>query len=145
LTPKIFFVEKNFFFQNFDPKLYFNKKKVLKFHVFKIKDSNGRRIIGRGVSLNEISSMWTSFNPPITMNDDGKDEEEFQSMLDYMMNEEEEEEEEVAENMEQYEDCSEEEKGEDDDEEEAGGEEDGDSGEEMSEMVGIKMEPTEYI
>ena len=30
----------------------------------------GRKMVGRGVSLNEISSMWTSFNPPITMNDD---------------------------------------------------------------------------
>lgn len=33
-------------------------------------DSTGRKMVGRGVSLNEISSMWTSFNPPITMNED---------------------------------------------------------------------------
>ena len=32
----------------------------------------GRKMVGRGVSLNEISSMWTSFNPPITMNDDNE-------------------------------------------------------------------------
>lgn len=31
-----------------------------------------KRIVGRGVSLNEISSMWTSFNPPITMNDENE-------------------------------------------------------------------------
>jgi hypothetical protein len=29
-----------------------------------------RNMIGRGSSLNEISSMWTSFNPPITMDDE---------------------------------------------------------------------------
>ena len=29
-----------------------------------------RRMVGRGSSLNEISSMWTSFNPPITMDDE---------------------------------------------------------------------------
>ena len=34
------------------------------------KDITGKKMVGRGVSLNEISSMWTSFNPPITMNDD---------------------------------------------------------------------------
>jgi hypothetical protein len=28
-----------------------------------------RVVVGRGVSLNEISSMWTSFNPPISMDD----------------------------------------------------------------------------
>jgi hypothetical protein len=32
--------------------------------------SNSKRMVGRGSSLNEISSMWTSFNPPITMNDE---------------------------------------------------------------------------
>ncbi len=31
---------------------------------------SSRKMVGRGVSLNEISSMWTSFNPPIIMNDD---------------------------------------------------------------------------
>ena len=31
---------------------------------------NSRRMVGRGSSLNEISSMWTSFNPPIVMNED---------------------------------------------------------------------------
>ncbi|RNA11310.1 ZZ-type zinc finger-containing 3 [Brachionus plicatilis] len=31
-----------------------------------------KRIVGRGVSLNEISSMWTSFNPPITMNEENE-------------------------------------------------------------------------
>ncbi len=31
---------------------------------------SNRKMVGRGVNLNEISSMWTSFNPPITMNDD---------------------------------------------------------------------------
>ena len=34
--------------------------------------STSRKMIGRGCSLNEISSMWTSFNPPITMNDDNE-------------------------------------------------------------------------
>ena len=29
-----------------------------------------RRTVGRGSTLNEISSMWSSFNPPIKMNDD---------------------------------------------------------------------------
>ena len=37
-----------------------------------ISESMGRTMVGRGVSLNEISSMWTSFNPPITMNDDNE-------------------------------------------------------------------------
>lgn len=27
-------------------------------------------MVGRGVSLNQISSMWTSFNPPIVMSDE---------------------------------------------------------------------------
>ena len=36
------------------------------------RDSTGRKMVGRGVSLNVISSMWTSFNPPITMNDDNE-------------------------------------------------------------------------
>ncbi|CAF0759339.1 unnamed protein product [Brachionus calyciflorus] len=31
-----------------------------------------KRMVGRGVSLNEISSMWTSFNPPITMNEENE-------------------------------------------------------------------------
>lgn len=30
-------------------------------------------MVGRGSSLNEISSMWSSFNPPIVMNDDEKE------------------------------------------------------------------------
>lgn len=34
--------------------------------------SISKRIVGRGTSLNEISSMWTSFNPPITMNDENE-------------------------------------------------------------------------
>jgi ZZ-type zinc finger-containing protein 3 len=29
-----------------------------------------KRMIGRGISLENISSMWSSFNPPISMNDD---------------------------------------------------------------------------
>lgn len=32
-------------------------------------DSN-RKTVGRGVNLNEMSSMWSSFNPPIVMNDE---------------------------------------------------------------------------
>jgi hypothetical protein len=32
--------------------------------------SHHKRMIGRGSTLNEISSMWSSFNPPIKMNDD---------------------------------------------------------------------------
>jgi hypothetical protein len=35
-----------------------------------------RRMVGRGSSLNEISSMWTSFNPPITMNDEQNDDDD---------------------------------------------------------------------
>lgn len=35
-----------------------------------INQINSKRMVGRGSSLNEISSMWTSFNPPIVMNDD---------------------------------------------------------------------------
>lgn len=44
----------------------------------------GNRIVGRGVSLNEISSMWTSFNPPITMNDEQNDNdyEDFENGYD---------------------------------------------------------------
>lgn len=42
-------------------------------------NSMGRKMVGRGTSLNEISSMWTSFNPPITMNDDNElNEAEFE-------------------------------------------------------------------
>ena len=42
-------------------------------------NSIGRKMVGRGTSLNEISSMWTSFNPPITMNDDNElNEAEFE-------------------------------------------------------------------
>lgn len=37
-----------------------------------ILDLTGRRIVGRGVSLNQISSMWTSFNPPMIMNDENE-------------------------------------------------------------------------
>ncbi len=33
----------------------------------------GKRMVGRGSSLNEISSMWSSFNPPIVMNDDERE------------------------------------------------------------------------
>jgi hypothetical protein len=47
--------------------------------------SNSKRMVGRGSSLNEISSMWSSFNPPITMSDEldhsnnnNEDEEEFE-------------------------------------------------------------------
>lgn len=32
--------------------------------------SSQKRMIGRGISLENISSMWSSFNPPISMNDD---------------------------------------------------------------------------
>ena len=39
--------------------------------------TNGKRMVGRGSSLNEISSMWTSFNPPITMNDENELDNEF--------------------------------------------------------------------
>jgi hypothetical protein len=35
-----------------------------------------RRMVGRGSSLNEISSMWSSFNPPITMNDEQNEDED---------------------------------------------------------------------
>ena len=45
-------------------------------------DSTGRKMVGRGVSLNEISSMWTSFNPPITMNDENdgfNDEDDYEN------------------------------------------------------------------
>jgi hypothetical protein len=31
-----------------------------------------RRTVGRGVNLNEMSSMWNSFNPPIVMSDDNE-------------------------------------------------------------------------
>jgi hypothetical protein len=34
--------------------------------------SHTKRIIGRGTTLNEISSMLSSFNPPVTMNDDNE-------------------------------------------------------------------------
>jgi hypothetical protein len=39
--------------------------------------SNAKRIIGRGTTLNEISSMLSSFNPPITMNDDHEDMDDY--------------------------------------------------------------------
>jgi ZZ-type zinc finger-containing protein 3 len=39
--------------------------------------ANRKMMVGRGVSLNAISSMWSSFNPPITMSDnENLDEEE---------------------------------------------------------------------
>ncbi len=59
------------------------------------------KMVGRGVSLNEISSMWTSFNPPITMNDDDdgenltdyddQDEQEYteENSQDYMFEDDE--------------------------------------------------------
>ena len=40
----------------------------------RMNNPNSRRMVGRGSSLNEISSMWTSFNPPITMNEDNENE-----------------------------------------------------------------------
>jgi hypothetical protein len=39
-------------------------------------DSRKKRTIGRGSTLNEISSMWSSFNPPIKMNDDQECDED---------------------------------------------------------------------
>jgi hypothetical protein len=46
-----------------------------------------KRMVGRGSSLNEISSMWSSFNPPIVMNDDEKEQndndyDEYQDNID---------------------------------------------------------------
>lgn len=46
--------------------------------------NNGKRMVGRGVNLNEISSMWTSFNPPITMNDENEFDDEYEN--DYQNN-----------------------------------------------------------
>lgn len=70
------------------------------------RDSTGRKMVGRGVSLNEISSMWTSFNPPITMNDDNE-------LSDYEYDLEnsnfENDDEELNENYEDYEELEEEE------------------------------------
>jgi hypothetical protein len=37
---------------------------------FEINQSKNRTMVGRGSSLNEISSMWTSFNPPIIMDEE---------------------------------------------------------------------------
>ncbi len=56
-------------------------------------NSMGRKMVGRGTSLNEISSMWTSFNPPITMNDENdfyedEDFEEHSSSLNFTENSE---------------------------------------------------------
>ena len=58
-----------------------------------------RRMVGRGTCLNEISSMWSSFNPPVVMNDDDDDDDDEDDDEDdngdYDYNEEEEEEEEA--------------------------------------------------
>ena len=72
-----------------------------------LNNPNSRRMVGRGSSLNEISSMWTSFNPPITMNDEN--ENDFNQELDNEY-ENEDEEYEGDENEEEYGD------GDDDDE-----------------------------
>ena len=69
--------------------------------VASLNNPNSRRMVGRGSSLNEISSMWTSFNPPITMNDEN--ENDFNQELDNEY-ENEDEEYEGDENEEEYED-----------------------------------------
>lgn len=51
--------------------------------------NSSRRMIGRGSTLNEISSMWRSFNPPIKMNeheagDDYAEDDEDQQYEDEM-------------------------------------------------------------
>ncbi len=57
-------------------------------NINKINQMN-KRMVGRGSSLNEISSMWSSFNPPIIMNDEEKeknfndyDDDEYQDNID---------------------------------------------------------------
>lgn len=66
------------------------------------RDISGKKMVGRGVSLNEISSMWTSFNPPITMNDEFGEDESQIDQEDW--NEEDDEEEGLEENEDDEED-----------------------------------------
>lgn len=60
-------------------------------------------MVGRGVSLNQISSMWTSFNPPIVMNDEKEtiDAQDLEFMENYDDDDDDEEEEDDEENEEE--------------------------------------------
>jgi hypothetical protein len=81
-------------------------------------NANSKRMVGRGSSLNEISSMWTSFNPPITMDDDDHDfDEDENSFMENKSNYDEL----TSQNSENFEDFEEEEEETEDGEDEYGG------------------------